>query len=160
MFRQHYEVGLEADCWSWQNWINQSGYGLFRIGSGRHGSRLILAHRAAWVLANQADLGAKSSIDHMSPMNILDPHHLEVVTIQENGRRRLTDGRPLDFIEREVYRLLPLAKPHPVRRPNGEAQRICLCGNVYGSTNISVHIRGHVRGGKRFQPRGPPFGGA
>lgn len=75
-------------CWLWGGQINRDGYGVFRIGSLKDGSRRkVLAHRFAYeVLTGPIHKGLQT--DHLcrTPACV-NSAHLELVTPRENVRR-------------------------------------------------------------------------
>lgn len=80
-FRARIEAG--DDCWLWQGPPNGSGYGTFRIAG-----RTIGAHVMA-VIFDGREVPEGMEVDHLcfTPLCVR-PDHLEVVTHDENQRRR------------------------------------------------------------------------
>lgn len=84
-------VRLEGECWLWTGAIQSSGYGVVHLpGIGQR-----LVHRAAWeALVEPIPDGL--TIDHLCRVKpCINPAHLEVVTLAENGRRA-NEGRNPD----------------------------------------------------------------
>ena len=72
-------------CWLWTGTTRQ-GYGTIKM--SRNGKRLnVAAHRASY-MAFVGPIPAGLVIDHLCANTLcMDPHHLEAVTPEENGRR-------------------------------------------------------------------------
>lgn len=76
-------------CWIWGGRFMPNGYG--RIGlydSDTHADFAWVAHRAAWELL-RGEIPAGMQLDHLCRVRAcINPAHLEVVTDQENRRRK------------------------------------------------------------------------
>lgn len=71
-------------CWIWLRSLNSVGYGVLHVTGNRHE----FSHRYAWELAN-GTIAPGMTIDHLCYETLCcNPRHLEVVTLQENIRRR------------------------------------------------------------------------
>ena len=90
--REHFwdYVNKTETCWLWTGLLNQAGYGHFRYGSLRDGTRGVgKAHRIAYFLV-RGDLPSGLTIDHLCQVRAcVYPEHLEPVTHQENMRRAI-----------------------------------------------------------------------
>lgn len=75
----------ETGCWLWGGYVDPKGYGIFGVG----GQKLSRAHRFAY----ERFIGPVPDglfLDHLCRnRNCVNPHHLEVVTNQENVTRGL-----------------------------------------------------------------------
>lgn len=97
------------DCWPWTAFIHQ-GYGRFQL-DGRSAG----AHRVAYELL-VGPIPGDLQIDHLCRVkHCVNPLHLEVVTVQENLRRRVLvpkthcqRGHPFDdentYVDRDGWR--------------------------------------------------------
>jgi len=69
-------------CWIWTAFINQYGYGRFRIGGKK-----FQAHRVSYAIAHNG-LYARLVVDHLCrDKACVNPEHLELVTVRENTIR-------------------------------------------------------------------------
>lgn len=69
-------------CWIWTAAVGSHGYGAFG-----QGSRLFLAHRLSYQEL-MGPIPKDLTIDHLCrTRRCVNPHHLEVVSRSENGRR-------------------------------------------------------------------------
>ena len=87
-FRSHYIVDDASGCWLWSGYIRPNGYVSFWPG-GKKGSRnKVYAHR--WSYEHHVGpIPDGLHIDHLcGTKHCVNPAHLEVVTQQENNRRR------------------------------------------------------------------------
>jgi hypothetical protein len=83
-----------SPCWQWIGWKDKYGYGRFsfpgdgRTATGKHRRRHAYAHQLAYWLAN-GPIPKGMELDHLcyNP-SCVRPTHLEVVTHDENIRRR------------------------------------------------------------------------
>ena len=74
---------FEYDCWEWTKSTGSHGYG-----QTWDGSRNILAHRAAWVLANDYQIPDDMTVDHLCHNKLCcNPYHLVLLSNQENASR-------------------------------------------------------------------------
>lgn len=72
---------------------NRRGYGF--IGQGRAGQRSILAHRAAWEVANGPVPVGRHVLHKCDNPSCVNPKHLELGTAADNMRDKVTRGRQL-----------------------------------------------------------------
>ena len=83
-FAKNHAVNSETGCWDWTGYKNPSGYGRFRVRSGK-----ILAHRFAYQHFVRP-IPSGLVIDHLcrNP-GCVNPSHMEPVTQRENQMRGL-----------------------------------------------------------------------
>lgn len=76
-----FEKGVPTECWLWHGYMDRNGY-------GKYGSRW--AHRAVYE-ALVGPIPSGLTLDHLcrNPPCV-NPHHLEPVTMAENGRRGMS----------------------------------------------------------------------
>lgn len=87
-FRFWSKVDFSGDCWTWSGHRNRAGYGSGHKGTGRKGSRTVLAHRRAYELRIGPIVGG-SELDHLCRVRpCVNPDHLEPVSPEENKRRQ------------------------------------------------------------------------
>lgn len=104
-------------CWEWQGHVAASGYGTFRIDSGRRGP----AHRRGWeLLRGPIDPGLQ--LDHLCRVrHCVNPDHLEPVPPRVN-----------------------LARSTAWTGPNSEAAKThCVNGHGFTPENTHVTPAGH-----------------
>lgn len=79
-FLKFIKVIQESECWEWQGYINDSGYGIFAINRGDR----LRAHRVSYsVFKNTPNI--KMIIDHICRnRKCVNPDHLREVTPQIN----------------------------------------------------------------------------
>ena len=84
------KVVKTSTCWLWTAAQNGAGYGYFRTGSTKDGSRRnVLAHRWAFEAANGRS--PKGQVDHLCRVrHCVRPSHLDDVTQRENLLRGQT----------------------------------------------------------------------
>lgn len=69
-------------CWLWKKSCGSHGYG-----QTWDGSRVVLAHRVAWVLSNRQQIPKDMTIDHICRnRKCCNPHHLRLLTNKENAQ--------------------------------------------------------------------------
>lgn len=101
-FWEKVDVQGPTDCWLWTATRTQAGYGSFRIGSLTDGTRRKeMAHRVAYMLANNTDIPAGKVIMHSCDNPpCVNPAHLSVGSYSENGKaaydrkRRVSTVKP------------------------------------------------------------------
>lgn len=80
------KVDKTGDCWLWTGAQTRGGYGNF--GMGGHAGLTMRAPRAA-VLLTRGSIPDGMEVDHLCRVRLcVRPDHLEVVTREENNRRR------------------------------------------------------------------------
>lgn len=81
-FREKYDVDTMTGCWLWQAYVNDDGYGKFRLGKN-----VLTAHHAAWLLF-RGPIPEGLEPDHLCRVKrCANPDHLELVTHQVNIQR-------------------------------------------------------------------------
>src|SRR5947209_9419461 len=119
---------LDPDyCWLWQGAVARYGHGSFRF-NGKTG----VAHRFAWMLANQQMIPEGLVIRHWCDTPAcVNPNHLELGTQQDNIN---------DMLERTYVPVEFCKRGHPFTpentetflKPNGRIQRNCkTCKKSY-----------------------------
>lgn len=88
-FWQKVDVRGQDECWEWQAYRSNQGYGRFRCERGK-----VLAHRYAWELHHgqppPTDVDVCHSCDNPPCCN---PHHLFLGTHDDNNKDREAKGR-------------------------------------------------------------------
>lgn len=85
-------IDLESGCWIWTGNITPDGYGRIKLPGPKDSRRTWAAHRVSWELHN-GPIPKGLQIDHLCRVTAcVNPAHLDVVTGQENIRRRLPAG--------------------------------------------------------------------
>lgn len=118
------KVDKSSECWLWTAGQNSAGYGMFRLGSTKDGSRRqVLAHRFAFRLANDRD--PVGVVDHLCRVTLcVRPVHLEDVTHREN----LLRGETIPARHAAKVTCPRCGSPYTTKRSNGA--RYCLpCAN-------------------------------
>lgn len=110
-FARHVVVHPISGCWLWTGHCDRGGYGKVR-----HGSQMKLAHRRAYEISRQTELGPRQVVCHRCDTpGCVRPDHLEAGTQAENLRQAITRGRRLyAFTAREVWMLRSLHFHHGV----------------------------------------------
>ncbi len=81
------KVSFEPNgCWLWKGALDSYGYGAFKFAGGAR-----KAHRVAWALDGRS-LPSDMTLDHVCRNRAcVNPKHIELVTLRENGKRARTD---------------------------------------------------------------------
>ena len=84
VFRFGKFVERDSDgCWNWNGYTDRKGYGQFKMAGRAH-----WAHRVAYVLF-VGPIPDGFQVDHTCcNTSCVNPHHLELVTLEENVRRQ------------------------------------------------------------------------
>lgn len=111
------EVDSDTECWLWQGYKNQYGYGKIS-----YKGQPISVHRIAYeVFISEIPNGL--CIDHLCRNRACaNPNHMEVVTRGENARRGLGSKRARQY---------QLSKTH------------CPKGHEYAGSNLYISPRGY-----------------
>lgn len=90
-FWRHVQRGKPDECWEWQAWKNNKGYGM--VGSGVPRPKLLLSHRVSWEIHNgpiPENLNVLHSCDNPACCN---PNHLSLGTHTQNMADMYEKGR-------------------------------------------------------------------
>ena len=82
------KVEKREGCWEWQAALHVKGYGRFYFRG-----RVVLAHRASWVLAHGDVPGGLHVLHHCDNPRCVRPSHLWLGTNADNMRDRNEKGR-------------------------------------------------------------------
>lgn len=109
-------------CLIWAGQLNHQGYGVFRVGSTKDGTRRKeLAHRVAWVLVHGSPPVDKPCVLHDCPQGdtpaCCEPLHLWVGTRQDNAEDRNQKSARRALRKTWRYR----ARPYVVASPRGKS---------------------------------------
>jgi hypothetical protein len=81
-FETKFTIALDG-CWLWVEHVDKDGYGKVRVGKDK-----LRAHRVSYELYRE-QIPAGMVIDHLClQKSCVNPHHLDVVTLAENNKRR------------------------------------------------------------------------
>jgi hypothetical protein len=108
------EVCGPEECWPWKARRDTKGYGRYYTGSRSDGTRRsALAHRVAWVLANQASfLPGVCGCHHCDNPACCNPTHIFPGTRADNQADMCAKGR----------QVAPSGDRHPIRKNPGLVQ--------------------------------------
>lgn len=86
--RFHNLVDTSGDCWLWKGYIAPNGYGTFRVGSLKDGTRRkVYAHRFSYIVYHGI-IPPGLELDHLCRVrHCVNPAHLEPVTRRTNMMR-------------------------------------------------------------------------
>ena len=86
--------GAPNECWEWPGTGGPHGYGVFRVGSLRDGTRSqVLAHRFAYHDANGGIPSGKHILHGCDNPKCVNPAHLRAGTHQDNMAEKIAKGR-------------------------------------------------------------------
>jgi hypothetical protein len=81
------KVEKTDDCWMWTGMKDGSGYGRMQVKPSTRSHHTMPAHRVAYQLL-VGPIPADMTIDHLCRVKAcVNPAHLDVVSVHENGRR-------------------------------------------------------------------------
>lgn len=109
----------DSGCHEWTGTLHVNGYGIFVVRK-----RKFYAHRFAWVVRHQCEIGDGLLIDHLCRnRRCANPDHLRAVTSRENT---LADGSlsPSNFHSKKTH---------------------CPRGHAYSGENLYIHPDGSRR---------------
>lgn len=87
------KVNKTDDCWNWTGAVINSGYGTFFIAKVNGVSRLKLAHRVAWELANGPIPEGLFVLHRCDNRRCVRPDHLFLGTAKDNTHDAMRKGR-------------------------------------------------------------------
>lgn len=83
------DVGDPTECWEWTRSVGSHGYG-----QTWDGTSVLLAHRVAWSLGNDAQVPADLTIDHSCHNKVCcNPDHLAPMSNLDNARKNLQGAK-------------------------------------------------------------------
>lgn len=127
-------VNKTSTHWLWTGGQNSAGYGAFRVGSQRDGTRrMMLAHHWSWEQVNGPIIGELDHLPHCRVRNCIRPDHLQDVTHQVNILRGQTI--PAGHAAKTVCGVC--GAPYYAKR-NTQGSRVC--------TQARHHPKGRKRG--------------
>jgi hypothetical protein len=142
-FWQHVLIGNSEECWEWQGYITEKGYGRLHLcEKGKY--RFLRAHRFAWELMNGPIPEGQCICHHCDNRLCCNPAHLFMGTINDNNLDRARKGRGIGpggcmGGENNPRAKLTEAQVREIRRSYaaGEATRQEL-GHRYGIHRMTV----------------------
>lgn len=119
------KVLFTSDCWEWQAVKNKDGYGMIALNR-----KMISAHRVSYQMY-KGSIPRQLMIDHLCRnRKCVNPHHMELVTNQENCIRGLT-GKINNWQKRKTHCPYghelkePNLLPHMLKKYNYRQCKIC-----------------------------------
>lgn len=107
-------------CWPWTGYTEPNGYG--RVWAG---SKPVLAHRLAYVLATGRQIPEGLVIDHVcygGQLGCCRPDHMRVVTQSENARAARSGASH----DNRLKQSCPVGHPYTTRWHRGKPYRVCV----------------------------------
>lgn len=137
-----------SGCWIWEKALTGTGYGLFRAGSMRDGTRrCVTASRYSCELAHGKIPDGMQALHKCDNKLCVNPDHLYIGTRSDNANDAFARGRKIP------HRLLGLANPKTkiteddVRTIRSSSERSADLARRYGLSKTQV---GHIRARKSW----------
>lgn len=93
-FWEKVDKKLDDECWNWLAFLNEDGYGKFRI---RKNEAMIGAHRASWIIHFGEIPEGLQVLHHCDNPACVNPKHLFLGTHLDNMEDRTRKGRNIGF---------------------------------------------------------------
>ncbi len=125
-----YKIDEQTGCWIWQLALDSWGYGVTQ-----YNKRMILAHRAAWIVSSGHSIPKGMCVLHRCDRpSCINPAHLFLGTLQDNSDDMKRKGRSHlcgHNGEKHPQVKLTLAQVREIRRI-GKSEKAVVVGKRYG----------------------------